>query len=173
MIIKKIIDKKIIKNRVEELGRNISSFYDKDEQIIVVCVLKGSFMFMSDLVREVSCDILIEFIEINSYKGKLRGDLVCSDLKKMKIKGKKVLIVEDIVDSGHTINFIVNNLKSLKPSDLRIVSFLFKPDVYKFNTNINWVAFNIENDFVVGYGLDYNQKFRALDSLYKLIDVDD
>ena len=130
-------------------------------------------MFMSDLIRKISTNISIEFIQIKSYSGKTRGDIVHSDFQKLNLKDKKILIVEDIIDSGNTINFIVSNLKKLRPSDLRIVSFLFKPDVYKFTINIDWVAFNIEDDFVVGYGLDYNQKYRSLGSVYKLMDINE
>ncbi len=173
MKLEKIIDQKTIQSRIKEIGNSISGHYNKDDEIIVICVLKGSFMFMSDLIRKISNNISIEFIKIKSYSGTTRGDIIHSDFKQLNLQGKKILIVEDIIDSGNTINFIITNLQKLNPIDIRIVSFLFKPDVYKFTIKIDWVAFSIEDDFVVGYGLDYNEKYRSLESLYKLVDVNE
>ena len=91
--------------------------------------------------------------------------------KKFSIRSveKNVLIVEDIIDTGQTINFLYDYILKKSPKDIKIVSFLFKPDVYKLNINIDWVGFSIDNNFVVGYGLDYDEKFRGLDSIYKLV----
>ena len=114
--------------------------------------------------------IIFDTIRVKSYTKTSRKEIkVVSDLS-VDIKGKKVLIIEDIIDTGNTIEFLMEYIIKKKPAEIKIVSFLFKPDVYKLNIDINWTGFNIDDDFVIGYGLDYDEKYRNLDSVYKLID---
>jgi len=114
-------------------------------------------------------NVILDTIRVKSYdktdKGKLK---IFSDIR-ADIKEKNVLIVEDIVDTGQTIEFLYNHIKNKAPNNIKIVSFLFKPDVYKLNIDIDWIGFNVDNDFVVGYGLDYDEKFRNFNEVYRLI----
>ena len=164
----KIIDSLEIKKRNRELALEISNYY-KNEEILVIGVLKGCIYFLSDLTKLIDCELLIEMISISSYRGKERSNISLNSKLDFDIKDKNVLIIEDIVDSGNTINFLVNQIKAKKPSDIKIVSFLFKPSVYKFKTNIDWIGFEIDDDFVIGYGLDYYGMYRNKQSVYKII----
>ena len=167
--LKKLFSETDIKNRVSKLAIDISESYSSKEDLIVVCVLNGSILFCSDLIKQMNENVILDTFRVKSYNKKDRCDIeVVSDLK-VDVKGKKVLIVEDIVDTGQTINFIYDYIISKKPDDIRTVSFLFKPDVYKLNINIDWVGFEIPNYFVVGYGLDYDERYRNLDSIYRLV----
>jgi len=165
----KLIDKQSIKKRVKELSREISGYFSDDEEIIVICVLNGSILFCSDLIKNMGNNVILDTIRVKSYdktdKGKLK---IFSDIR-ADIKEKNVLIVEDIVDTGQTIEFLYNHIKNKAPNNIKIVSFLFKPDVYKLNIDIDWIGFNVDNDFVVGYGLDYDEKFRNFNEVYRLI----
>ena len=167
-VLHKIIDSSQIKEKNRELALEISDYY-KNKEVLVIGVLKGCIYFLSDLTKLIDCKLLIEMISINSYRGKERSTISFNSKLDFDIKNKNILIIEDIVDSGNTINFLVNKIKTKKPNDIKIVSFLFKPSVYKFNTNIDWVGFEIEDDFVVGYGLDYNGMHRNKQSVYKII----
>ena len=162
-----IISSSAIKNRNKELANEISEYY-KDKELIVLGVLKGCIYFLSDITKLINQDISIELISVNSYAGQERGDLSFNFKTDFNIEGKNILIVEDIIDTGNTINFLFNKIKEYNPKEIKIVSFLFKPTIYKFNISIDWVGFEIENDFVVGYGLDYNGKFRNKESLFRI-----
>ena len=164
-IFKEIITSKEIKNRIEELGKKISEDY-KNNELVLVGVLKGSFVFMADLVRSVDIPLEVDFLEISSYESTASSGIVriTKDLKN-SIENKHVLIVEDIVDTGLTMKFLVEHLNAKKPLSLKIASFLTKPQKYKLNFEINYSGFEIEDIFVVGYGLDYNGKFRNLPSV--------
>lgn len=165
-----LIDSQSIQKRVNELAGEILSDFPKNEDLIVICVLQGSIIFCSDLIKCMSShsNIILDTIRVKSYDKSRRGTLnIINDLN-VNLKNKNILIVEDIIDTGQTINYLYNYIKNKSPNDIKIVSFLFKPDVYKLDIPIDWVGFEIENDFVVGYGLDYNEKFRNLDSVYKL-----
>ena len=167
--LKKILNDSAIKKRVKELSKEITSYFPEDEDLVVICVLNGSIIFCSDLIKNMKENVILDTIRVKSYSKSSRGKIRVINDTTINIQGKKVLIVEDIVDTGQTINFLYNYIKDKKPAEIKIVSFLFKPDVYKLNVNIDWVGFNIDNDFVIGYGLDYDEKFRNLDSVYKLI----
>ena len=168
ILMEKIIDSLEIKKRNKELALDISNYY-RNEKILVIAVLKGSIYFFADLTKLIDCELLIETVSINSYVGKERSDISFNSKFDFDIKNKNILIIEDIVDSGNTINFLVNQIKKKKPNDIKIVSFLFKPSVYKFKINIDWVGFEVDDDFVVGYGLDYNGIYRNKQSVYKII----
>ena len=166
----KLIDQKLIEKRVCELSEEISSHFPLDEDLIVLCILNGSILFCSDLIKNMGTNIILDTIRVKSYhKTEKRNLNILNDINS-NIEGKNVLIVEDIVDSGQTISFLYNYINDKNPNDIKIVSFLFKPDVYKLNIKIDWVGFRIGDDFVVGYGLDYNEKFRNFKDIYRLID---
>lgn len=169
MQLKKLIDKKEINNNIKQMGTDISKYYDNNS-ITVVSILKGSLLFTSDLIREIDLQMYIEFLKLTSYKGTRRKSIKLIDSIDFDIKGRNLLIIEDIIDSGNTIHYIVDELKKYNPNSIKIATLLFKPSTYNFDMKIDWIGFNIKNDFVVGYGLDYNEMYRNKKSIYKLSD---
>ena len=167
---KKYIDEQKIKDRVKQLGASITNNYSDKSKLTILCVLKGSFIFLADLVREINLDLSIEFIDISSYVGTSRGELILNKGINFDVKNKNILIVEDIVDSGNTVNFIYEHLKKHKPKSIQIATLFFKPKAYNFNMKIDWIGFNISNEFIVGYGLDLNEIHRNKKSIYILED---
>ena len=169
MQLKKLIDKKEINNNIKQMGTDISKYYDNNS-ITVVSILKGSLLFTSDLIREIDLQMYIEFLRLTSYKGTRRKSIKLNDSIDFDIKGRNLLIIEDIIDSGNTIHYIVDELKKYNPKSIKIATLLFKPSTYNFDMKIDWIGFNIKNDFVVGYGLDYNEMYRNKKSIYRLSD---
>ena len=169
MKFKRLINSEDIQSRVSQIAADMSKYYDGQE-LTIICVLKGSLLFTADLVKNMDVDINIEFMRVSSYKGTNREEIKSLDKIDFNVKNKNILIIEDIVDSGNTINFIVNELDKDNPKSIKIASLLFKPDVYNFDMKIDWIGFNIKNEFVVGYGMDYNEKFRNKKSIDILIE---
>ena len=166
--IKPYISKKDIAKRIQEIASQISDRYDKKDPIFIG-ILNGSFIFIADLIRTLEIDCEVDFLKISSYKGKKStGEIVMSKSLDLDIENRSVIIVEDIIDSGMSIEFIYDYLNDLKPKDISIVSLLAKKSISKLNFKIDFIGFEISSEFVVGYGLDYNQRFRNLDSIYKL-----
>ncbi len=152
-----------IQKRLAKLGAEIEKDYEGKE-IVAVCVLKGSFIFFSDLIRQINLPLSCEFLGLSSYGNKTvsSGEVkVTLDINE-PLEGKHVLVVEDIVDSGLTLSYIINSLKARKPASVKTCSFLLKPDSLKTEVDVDYVGFRIGNEFVVGYGLDYAGKFREL-----------
>ena len=161
---KKLITAPKLKKRIKELGKEISAHY-KNNEIVILCILKGGFIFAADLIREIKSEPIIDFIEASSYgdgKESSGAVLIKKDVG-INIKGKKVLIVEDIIDSGFSLNYLVNYLKKKKPASVEVCSLLVKHKKHKAKINIRFTGFEIEDEFVVGYGMDYRGKFRNLD----------
>ena len=166
--IKPYISKKDIAKRIQEIASQISDCYDKKDPILIG-ILNGSFIFIADLIRTLEINCEVDFLKISSYKGKKStGEIVMSKSLDLDIENRSVIIVEDIIDSGMSIEFIYNYLNDFKPKDISIVSLLAKKSISKLNFKIDFIGFEISSEFVVGYGLDYNQRFRNLDSIYKL-----
>ena len=162
------ISKKDIAMRIREIATQISERYNKKNPIFIG-ILNGSFIFIADLIRNLEIDCEVDFLKISSYQGKKStGKIVMSKSLDLNIENRSVIIVEDIIDSGMSIEFIHNYLQDFKPKDISIVSLLAKKNISKLNFNIDFIGFEISSEFVVGYGLDYNQRFRNLDSIYKL-----
>jgi len=152
-----------LQNRVKELGQQISYDY-QDVELTAVCVLKGSFIFYSDLIRNIEIPINCEFLGLSSYGNEIRssGEVkVTLDLNE-PLEGKHVLLVEDIVDTGLTLKFMLNSLRSRNPASIKTCALLQKPDSLKTDVEVDYVGFKIQDDFVVGYGIDYAQKLRGL-----------
>jgi hypoxanthine phosphoribosyltransferase len=151
-----------IQKKVKELGQTLTAKY-KGKDLVAICVLKGSFVFFSDLVRNIDTDLAIEFYGVSSYQGQSStGEVkVTLDLTQ-PIEGRHVLLVEDIVDTGLTMNYLKNSILSRGPASLTTVSLLQKPDALKVPCEIDHVGFKITNEFVVGYGLDYQGYYRNL-----------
>lgn len=152
-----------IQKKVKELGDTLTKKF-KDQDLVAICVLKGSFMFYSDLIRNIQTDVQCEFFGVSSYHGgtSSSGEVkVTLDLGH-PIEGKNVLLIEDIIDTGLTMNYLKSNLLARKPKSLTTVALLEKPDALKVPCEIDLVGFKIPNDFVVGYGLDYQGYYRNL-----------
>lgn len=164
----KLISAQQIASKIKEIAAELDETF-KEEVPIFIGILNGSFMFMADLLREVKMDCEMDFIKLSSYRGNETSGTVrlLKDIS-ADITGRHVVIVEDIVDSGLTIKFIKDRMMEADPASLTIVSLLHKPDVAKLDFAIDIVGFEISPEFVVGYGLDYDQKFRNFDGIYRL-----
>ncbi|MBL7671942.1 MAG: hypoxanthine phosphoribosyltransferase [Bdellovibrionaceae bacterium] len=151
-----------IQKRLKEIGGELTKKF-KNKKVVAVCVLKGSFIFYSDLIRNIESDIACEFFGVSSYQGmSSSGEVkVTLDLS-TPIEDKHVLLVEDIVDTGITMNYLKSSILSRKPASLTTVSLLLKPEALKVPCEIDHVGFKISNQFVVGYGLDYQGYYRNL-----------
>lgn len=158
-----MIGKEELRDRVSELGTEISKDY-KDQSIIAICVLKGAVIFISDLIREINVETKIDFMAVTSYGASTQSTGVVRILKDLdsNIEGENVIIIEDIIDSGLTLKYLKEYLLARKPKSLKICTLLDKPDRRVVDIKADYVGFTIENKFIVGYGLDYNQKFRNL-----------
>ena len=159
---KLLLSESDIKKRVKELADQISVDF-KDKTPIFVGILNGSYVFMADLLRELSIQVEVDFVKIRSYDGdsstgtiKLRKDISAD------IDNRDVIIVEDIIDSGFTINFLVNRLRESGPKSVAVATALYKKEVAKLDFEVEYVGFEIPPEFVVGYGLDYNERYRNL-----------
>lgn len=157
-----------ISQRTSELGKEIMQDFS-GEELVVLGILNGSFVFMADLCRYIDLPICTSFLKISSYSGtettgKVRTILGLEE----KIEGKNVLIVEDIVDTGISMDYLLKALSEFKPAKLSIITLLHKPDAFQFNYALDYVGFEIPNKFVVGYGLDYDGFGRNLPNIYQL-----
>ena len=163
------LSSEVIQKRVKELGEKISDDY-KDSIPVFIGVLNGSFLFMSDLIRYVSIDCEIDFFKLSSYGDSKISSGKVTMLKELNcdVHNRDVIIVEDIVDSGLSIKYIEELFSEKSPRSMRVVSLLVKPESLKYKVKIDYIGFNILSKFVVGYGLDYAQKYRNLRSIYVL-----
>jgi hypoxanthine phosphoribosyltransferase len=160
-----LIDEATLMKRVAELGQEISDFYADTDNLLLICILKGGVMFLVDLTKHITVPHEIDFLAVSSYgkgarasTGSVRIDM---DLT-ATVTGRNVLIVEDIIDSGHTLRFVMDVMQARKPASLRLCTLLDKPVRRTVEIPIDFVGFEIENKFVFGYGLDLDEKFRNL-----------
>ncbi|MFT4854670.1 MAG: hypoxanthine phosphoribosyltransferase [Algoriphagus sp.] len=162
------LNEETLSNRILELGRLISEdFVGKD--MIVIGVLNGAFIFLADLCRVITTPHQVSFIKINSYEGvKSSGTIKSIIGLNVDLRGKNVLIVEDIVDTGTSMEYLISAFRTYAPSSISIATLLFKPEAFRFNYDLDYVGFEIPNKFVVGYGLDYDGLGRNLPSIYQL-----
>lgn len=163
LTLKPYITEEQLAKKVADIGAAITEKF-KDQKVVAVCVLKGSFMFYSDLIRQINTDITCEFYGVASYHGGTTssGEVkVTLDLT-TPLEGKHVVLVEDIVDTGITMNYLMNAIKSRKPASLTTIALLQKPEAMKVPCELDHVGFKITNEFVVGYGLDYQGYYRNL-----------
>lgn len=161
--LKVLLSEKKIADQVHKLGKKITKDY-KGEELIILSILKGSLIFCSDLMRCIELPLKLDFISLSSYGDSLEssGEVVCDRDCKLPIRGAHVLIVEDIIDTGLTIDYLIKMLGTRKPKSLKVCSLLSKPTQVKRRVTIDYLGFEIEDHFVVGYGLDYAQKYRGL-----------
>lgn len=158
-----------IKDRISELGKEITQDY-KYKNLLLVSILRGGVIFLSDLIKEIDLPLSIDFMSISAYgiNGTSTGVVrITKDLDE-SIEGKDVLIVEDIIDTGLTISYLLRNLKSRFPNSLEICTLLDRAIRRIADINIKYIGFKIGEEYIVGYGLDYKQKFRNLQSIYEL-----
>ena len=158
-----LITREQLAQRVKELGKQITEDY-KGEQILLVGILKGSVPFMADLMREIDLDIAIDFMSVSSYGSSTKSSGVVRIMKDLDtgIEGKNVLIVEDIIDTGLTLHYLVNYLSGRQPKSLKICSILDKPSRRKVEIEGDYIGFTVEDKYIVGYGLDMDQHYRNL-----------
>jgi len=149
--------------RVKEIGEQISADY-AGEEILMIGVLRGAVIFMSDLARAISIPVAIDFMAVSSYGASTTSSGIVRILKDLdeEVAGRHVLVVEDIIDSGLTLNYLLDNLHSRKPASIRLVTLLNKPERRKKEVHVDYNGFTIPDHFVVGYGLDYAEKYRNL-----------
>jgi hypoxanthine phosphoribosyltransferase len=163
MPMKPLIDADTIADRVAELGREITHDFD-GKDLVIVPVLKGSYVFAADLVRHIDLDMEVDFLGVRSYGHQQESSgvvQITTDLSS-SIEGKHVILVEDIVDTGLTVSYLYENLATRQPASLKIASLLHKPARTRVPVDIDYLGFTVEDVFIVGYGLDYAQKFRNL-----------
>ncbi len=152
-----------IKKRIKELAKEITKKFN-GEPVVAICILKGSFMFYADLLREIELDLTCDFLACSSYFGKTKssGDVKMTLDLAHPIRGKHVLLIEDIVDTGLTMDYLVKILEAREPKSITNISLLFKPEALKKKVELDYIGFKISNEFVVGYGLDYQGYYRNL-----------
>ncbi|MCR4426816.1 MAG: hypoxanthine phosphoribosyltransferase [Firmicutes bacterium] len=158
-----IVSKEQIDEKVGALGRQISQDYEGSE-LLLVCILKGALVFTADLMRSITVPIHTDFMAVTSYGAATRSSGVVKIVKDLDIpiEGKHVLIVEDIIDTGLTLNYLLSNLRSRKPASVRVCTLLDKPERREVPITPDYNGFSIPDRFVVGYGLDYREKYRNL-----------
>lgn len=155
-----------IKKQINVISEKICAEY-KDKKPLLLAILNGSFLFAADLIRELNIDCEITFIKASSYSGtKSTNELALTLGPSDDLKDRNVIIIEDIVDSGHSLGVLLPLIESKNPSSIKIASLLFKPSAFKGNFNVDYIGFEIPNDFIVGYGLDYNGLGRNLKDIY-------
>jgi hypoxanthine phosphoribosyltransferase len=161
--IKVLIEEPTLKKKVKELGKRLTIDY-KDKNPVLVSILRGSFIFVADICRELKIPVTFDFMAVSSYGNsrvssgivRITKDLDCS------IEGKEVIIIEDIVDSGRTLNYLIKNLRARNPKSIEVCALLDKNVPRKMENSVKYKGFDIPNKFVVGYGLDFGEKYRNL-----------
>jgi len=169
-VIDKMISAKQIAARIEELCGEIRREFDGSGKLVVVGLLRGSFVFIADLVRELDMVVEVDFIEASSYGDGMESTREVRILKDLRsgIEGRDVLVVEDIVDTGHTLNHVTGLLRARKPARLKSIALLDKPSRREVDFQADWIGFDIPDEFVVGYGIDFGQRDRNLPYIGKV-----
>ncbi len=162
-LLRVLLKREKIREKVQELGKKISEDYE-GEKVLLVCVLKGGIVFLADLMRHISIPVQIDFIAVSSYGASTKTSGVVRFLKDLEasIENKHVIIVEDIVDTGLTLSYIKENFESRRPASLKICALLDKVDRRLVQIDTDYLGFVIPDEFVVGYGLDFDEKYRNL-----------
>ncbi|MFC0308293.1 hypoxanthine phosphoribosyltransferase [Gallibacterium trehalosifermentans] len=171
--IETLIPENEIHSRIKALGQEITHYYQHKQSkgVYVVGLLRGSFMFMADLVREIELPVEVDFMTASSYGSSMTTNHDVKIAKDLEgdIKGKDVLIVEDIIDTGYTLDKVRQILSLREPNSLTICTLLDKPSRREVEVNVDWIGFTIPDEFVVGYGIDYAQQYRQLGYIAKVV----
>lgn len=173
-VIDEMISAKTIAARIEDLAKEIEAEFKETDKLVVVGLLRGSFVFIADLVRELTLPVEVDFLEASSYGDGMESSREVRILKDLRgaIEARDVLVVEDIVDTGFTLSHVIHLLESRNPRKLRTIALLDKPSRREVDIRADWVGFDIPDEFVVGYGIDYAQRNRNLDHIGKVRFVD-
>ena len=168
--VSEMISAKAIAARIEALSREIEDHFTDTEKLVVVGLLRGSFVFIADLVRELTLPVEVDFLEASSYGNAMESSREVRVLKDLSgaIEGRDVLVVEDIVDTGHTLNHVLGMLRRRRPARLETIALLDKPSRREVDIRATWIGFDIPDEFVVGYGIDYAQRNRNLPFIGKV-----
>ncbi len=158
-----LLSEEEVDKRINELGEQISQDY-AGKEIHLVCVLKGGSFFMCELAKRITVQVSLDFMSVSSYGGDTKSSGIVKIVKDLDepLAGKDVLVVEDIIDSGRTLSYLLDMLGDRKPASLKLCTLLDKPDRRVVDVDIDYTAFQVPDKFVVGYGLDYDQKYRNL-----------
>ena len=158
-----LLTEEMLKDKVAELGAQITRDY-ADKEIFAIGILRGAVVFMADLIRAIERPVQIDFMAVSSYGMQADSSGIVRILKDLdsSITGKHVLIIEDIIDSGQTLSYLIKNLSERKPGSIQLCTLMNKPERRKVDLPVKYVGFEIPNEFVVGYGLDYAEKYRNL-----------
>ena len=156
-----LIPEERLNARVQELAKEIEDFYSRKEPLVAVCVLKGSFVFFSDLIRKIDLPMTCEFLGVTNYDKAAGESRITLDLSS-SIAGKHVLLVEDIINSGSTLHFLMQTILARRPASLKTCTLLLKPHGLRRNIEVDYVGFNVGDEFVVGYGIDHSERYRGL-----------
>ena len=169
-VIDQMISAKSIAARIEELSHEIEKEFEGTDKLVVVGLLRGSFVFIADIVRELDLPVEVDFLEASSYGDGMESSREVRILKDLRgaIEGRDVLVVEDIVDTGHTLHHVTKLLMSRKPARLRSIALLDKPTRREVDFRSDWIGFEIPDEFVVGYGIDFAQRNRNLPFIGKV-----
>ena len=170
---KPLITQRQIEKRIQELGTKITADYEGKE-IVMVCLLKGAYVFFADLVRNIHIPVEVDFMMVSTYGARASSSgvvKIISDLSS-SIKGKDVLLVEDIVDSGLTLSYLYKTMKAKKPRSLKLCVLLDKVERRKYEIPIDYIGFTVPNKYVIGYGLDYQDRYRNLPYI-AVLDISD
>ena len=161
--IRVMLSEEEVDKRIKELGEQISNDYE-GKSVHLICILKGGVFFMCELAKRISVPVSMDFMAVSSYGAGTSSSGIVKIIKDLDdpIEGKDVIIVEDIIDSGRTLSHLIDLLGQRKPNSIRLCTLLDKPDRRVVDVKVEYVGYNIPDEFVVGYGLDYNQKYRNL-----------
>ena len=166
-----MISEQDVQSKIKELGKKISAHYADTDDLILVGLLRGSFIFMADLAREIDVPLETDFMTASSYGNSMNSTRDVRILKDLDgdIKGKHVLLVEDIIDTGNTLSKVMEILTIREPESINIVTLLDKPSRREITVDVEWIGFEIPDEFVVGVGIDYAQKYRNLRYIGKVV----
>ncbi|MGF1685896.1 hypoxanthine phosphoribosyltransferase [Photobacterium japonica] len=169
-----MISEQDVQARVNELGKQITEHYQGSENLVMVGLLRGSFVFMADLARAIELPHEVDFMTASSYGNTMLSSRDVRILKDLDddIKGKDVLLVEDIIDTGNTLNKVREILSLREPNSINICTLLDKPERREVDVDVKWVGFAIPDEFVVGVGIDYAQKYRHLPFIGKVVPIE-
>ncbi|WP_413283778.1 hypoxanthine phosphoribosyltransferase [Vibrio sp. MA40-2] len=169
-----MISEQEVQKRVNELGQQITEHYKDSDNLVMVGLLRGSFVFMADLARAIKIDLSVDFMTASSYGNTMESSRDVRILKDLDddIKGKDIILVEDIIDTGNTLSKVCEILSLREPNSIEICTLLDKPSRREVTVDVKWIGFAIPDEFVVGVGIDYAQKYRNLPYIGKVVPQD-